>query len=156
MLTIPSIGRFEIRDFLGRGAISDVYLAWDPKIASEVALKLIRTDRTDPDMVAAERNGTALQAALCQVAPQVPSVYEWGDQDGYFWVAMEYIGGANLATLIEREAPFSEERAANIALRLCDMLETFHEFSAGIDGRKGIVHGDLKPENIQIQYLDEV
>ena len=156
MLTQAQVGRFEIRDFLGRGAIGDVYLAWDPKVAAEVALKLVRTGKTDPDMLAAERNGTALQTTLSRVAPQVAAVYEQGDQDGFFWVAMEYIAGDDLATLIEREAPFSEERAVSIALQLCEMLEMFHEFSTGVDGRKGIVHGDLKPENIRIQDGDKV
>ncbi|HYN20891.1 MAG TPA: protein kinase [Thermoanaerobaculia bacterium] len=156
MLTQAQVGRFEIRDFLGRGAIGDVYLAWDPKVAAEVALKLVRTGKTDADMLAAERNGTALQTALCQVAPQVAAVYEQGDQDGFFWVAMEYVAGDDLATLIEREAPFPEERAVNIGLQLCEMLEMFHEFSTGVDGRKGIVHGDLKPENIRIQAGDKV
>ncbi len=157
MLTQAQVGRFAIRDFLGRGANGDVYLAWDPGLESEIALKLVRTARTDPDAVAAERNGTTLQAALAKVAPQVAAVYEQGDQDGFFWVAMEYISGDDLAALIEREAPFAEPRAVGIALQLCEMLETFHEFSAaGLDGRRGIVHGDLKPENIRLQEGDRV
>lgn len=156
MLTQARVGRFEIRDFLGRGAIGDVHLAWDPKLGSEIALKLVRTAKTDADMVAAERNGTLLQDALARVAPQVAAVYEHGDQDGFFWVAMEYVAGNDLAQVIEREAPFDEKRAASIALQLCEMLETFHEFSTGADGRRGIVHGDLKPENIRIQDGDRV
>lgn len=156
MLAQANVGRFEIRDFLGRGAIGDVYLAWDPKLASEVALKLVRTGKTDPEMVAAERNGTLLQDALAQVAPQVAAVYEQGDQDGFFWVAMEYVAGTDLAQVIDREAPLDEQRAVSIALQLCEMLEMFHEFSTGVDGRRGIVHGDLKPENIRIQDGDRV
>lgn len=157
MLTQAHVGRFEIREFLGRGAIGDVYLARDPKRdarEAEIALKLVRTARTDPEMVAAERNGTALQAALARVAPQVAAVYEQGDQDGFYWVAMEYVAGDDLAAVIEREAPFEEARALSIALQLCEMLEMFHEFS-GIDGRRGIVHGDLKPENIRIERIQD-
>jgi serine/threonine protein kinase len=147
------VGRFEIRDFLGRGAIGDVYLAWDPKLASEVALKLVRTGKIAPDMVAAERNGTLLQDALARVAPQVAAVYEQGDQDGFYWVAMEYVAGTDLAQVIEREAPFDERRAVSIALQLCEMLEVFHELAT--EGRRGIVHGDLKPENIRLQANPE-
>src|SRR5687767_3182330 len=153
MLTQARVGRFEIRDFLGRGAIGDVYLAWDPKLASEVALKLVRTGKTDPEMVAAERNGTLLQDALARVAPQVAAVYEQGDQDGFFWVAMEYVAGTDLAQVIEREAPLDEQRAVSIALQLCEMLEVFHELTT--EGRRGIVHGDLKPENIRLQANPE-
>jgi serine/threonine protein kinase len=157
MLTQAQVGRFAIRDFLGRGAIGDVYLAWDPARESEIALKLVRTRGIDQDALAAERNGTALQAAIAKVAPQVAAVYDQGDQDGFFWVAMEYISGDDLAAVIERAAPFPEERAAGIALQLCEMLEMFHEFSAaGLDGRRGIVHGDLKPENIRLQEGDRV
>jgi eukaryotic-like serine/threonine-protein kinase len=153
MMTQAQVGRFEIRDFLGRGAIGDVYLAWDPKLASEVALKLVRTGKIAPDMVAAERNGTLLQDALARVAPQVAAVYEQGDQDGFFWVAMEYVAGTDLAQVIEREAPFDEQRAVSIALQLCEMLEVFHELTT--EGRRGIVHGDLKPENIRLQANPE-
>lgn len=156
MLTQAHVGRFEIREFLGRGAIGDVYLAWDPKLDAEVALKLVRTAKTDPDMVAAERNGTALQDAIARVAPQVAAVYEQGDQDGFFWVAMEFVAGHDLARILEKEAPFDERRAVDIALQLCGMLEMFHEFSTGVDGKRGIVHGDLKPENIRIQDGDRV
>lgn len=156
MLTQAHVGRFEIREFLGRGAIGDVYLAWDPKLEAEIALKLVRTAKTDPDMVAAERNGTALQDAIARIAPQVAAVYEQGDQDGFFWVAMEYVAGHDLARILDAEAPLDERRAVSIALQLCEMLEMFHEFSTGVDGRRGIVHGDLKPENIRIQDGDRV
>ena len=156
MLTQAHVGRFEIREFLGRGAIGDVYLAWDPKLDAEIALKLVRTAKTDPDMVAAERNGTALQDAIARIAPQVAAVYEQGDQDGFFWVAMEYVAGDDLARVLDNEAPFDERRAVGIALQLCGMLEMFHDFSTGVDGRRGIVHGDLKPENIRIQDGDKV
>ena len=156
MLTQAHVGRFEIREFLGRGAIGDVYLAWDPKLDAEVALKLVRTSKTDPDMVAAERNGTALQDAIARIAPQVAAVYEQGDQDGFFWVAMEYVAGDDLARVLDKEAPFDERRAVSIALQLCGMLEMFHDFSTGVDGKRGIVHGDLKPENIKIQDGDRV
>src|SRR5215213_9245567 len=106
MLTQARVARFEIRDFLGRGAIGDVYLACDPKLASEISIKLVRTAKPDPEMVAAERNGTLLQDALAKDAPQVAAVFEQGDQDGFFWVAMEYVAGTDLAQVIEREAPF--------------------------------------------------
>ncbi|MES1242253.1 MAG: serine/threonine-protein kinase [Acidobacteriota bacterium] len=156
MLTQAQVGRFEIREFLGRGANGDVYLAWDPDRESEVALKLVRTRGIDQDALAAERNGTALQAAIAKVAPQVAAVYDQGDQDGFFWVAMEYISGDDLAAVMERSAPLGETRAVGIALQLCEMLEMFHDFSTGTDSRRGIVHGDLKPENIRLQEGDRV
>jgi eukaryotic-like serine/threonine-protein kinase len=157
MLTAQQVGRFEIRDFLGRGAIGDVYLAWDPEAGREVALKVIRTSHSDPEMLQAEKNGVALQQQLARVAPQVAAVYEWGEDDPYFWVALEYVPGCDLSQVLSR-GPFPEDRAAFIAYQLCEMLEACHQFSAEIAGRKvyGIIHGDIKPENIRLQDDDRV
>lgn len=156
MLTQAQVGRFAIRDFLGRGATGDVYLAFDPSRDAEIALKLVRTRGIDQDALAAERNGTTLQAAIAKVAPQVAAVYDQGDQDGFFWVAMEFVSGDDLAAVMERSGPMPEQRAVGIALQLCEMLEMFHDFSSGTDSRRGIVHGDLKPENIRLQDGDRV
>ncbi|HKV08355.1 MAG TPA: serine/threonine-protein kinase [Thermoanaerobaculia bacterium] len=153
-----TVGRFELRDFLGRGMIGDVYLAWDPESNSDVALKIVRTDRADPDMLEAERNGTALQAQLARVAPQVAAVYEEGQAGDLFWVAMEYVHGTDLSRLLSGGRRFSESRAVSIVCQLCDMLEACHGFSAEIGERRifGIVHGDIKPENIRLQDEDRV
>ncbi len=72
-----TVGRFEIRDFLGRGAIGDVYLAWDPQRGSEVALKLVPLGHAaTPRCWRPSRHGIRLQEQLAQVAPQVAAVYE--------------------------------------------------------------------------------
>jgi len=155
VLTQQQVGRFEIRDFLGRGAMGDVYLAWDPERQAEVALKLVRTHRADPEMLEAEKNGASLQQQLAAVAPQVAAVYEQGQDGTFFWVAMEYVAGTDLSEVLDR-GPLPEERAALIACQLCSLLETAHQFSAEIGGRRvlGIVHGDIKPENIRLQDGD--
>ena len=157
MLTVQQVGRFELRDFLGRGAIGDVYLAWDPESQREVALKVVRANRADPEMLQAEKNGVALQRQLSSVAPQVATVYEWGEDGPFFWVAMEYVAGDDLSQRLAR-GPLPEDRAASIACQLCDMLEVCHNFSAEVGGRKvyGIIHGDIKPENIRLQDEDRV
>jgi eukaryotic-like serine/threonine-protein kinase len=155
VLTRQQVGRFEIRDELGRGAIGDVVLAWDPARREEVALKVVRVSRTDPEMLEAERNGVALQAQLARRAPQVAAVYEQGVDGDYFWVAMEYVEGEDLSQRLAR-GPLSEPRAVAIALQLLAMLEVCHDFSAEVGGRQihGIVHGDIKPENIRIQRAE--
>jgi len=157
VITHQQVGRFEIRDFLGRGAIGDVHLAWDPERRSEVALKLVRMQRADPEMLEAERNGVDLQRQLSAVAPQVAAVYEEGESAGFFWVAMEYVAGTDLSEIVSR-GPLSETQAVLIAEQLCAMLEVCHEFSAEVGGRRiaGIIHGDIKPENIRLQENDRV
>jgi hypothetical protein len=152
-----TVGRFEIRDFLGRGAIGDVLLAWDPREERLVALKVVRTQKTDPEMLEAEKNGLALQAQLAEVAPQVAAVYEHGQDGDLYWVAMEYVAGSDLSEILARGA-LPEARAVGIALQLVSMLEVCHEFSAEVGGRRilGIIHGDIKPENIRLQEEDRV
>jgi len=152
-----TVGRFEVKDFLGRGAIGDVLLAWDPREERLVALKVVRTAKTDPEMLQAEKNGLSLQAQLAAVAPQVAAVYEQGADDDFFWVAMEYVAGTDLAEVLAR-GPLPEARAVGIARELVSMLEVCHEFSAEVGGRRifGIVHGDIKPENIRLQDGDRV
>jgi len=157
MLAAHQVGRFELRDFLGRGAIGDVYLAWDPEAGREVALKVVRANRADPEMLEAEKNGVSLQEQISRVAPQVAAVYEWGQDGDFFWVDMEYVAGTDLSQMLSHGA-LDQDRAAGIALQLCAMLETCHQFSAEMGGRKvyGIVHGDIKPENIRLQEGDRV
>lgn len=156
MLTAQQVGRFELRDFLGRGAIGDVYLAWDPQENREVALKVVRLKNADPEMLEAEKNGVSIQKQLSGVCSQVAAVHEWGEDAGFFWVAMEYVAGEDLSQVLN-QGPISEERAAFIAWQLCEMLEGCHQFSADVAGRKvGVVHGDIKPENIRLQDEDRV
>jgi len=152
-----TIGRFEVRDFLGRGAIGDVLLSWDPREERLVALKVVRAAKTDPEMLEAEKNGLSLQAQLAAVAPQVAAVYEQGEDGDFFWVAMEYVAGTDLSEILAKGA-VPEARAVGIALELVSMLEICHQFSAEVGGRRifGIVHGDIKPENIRLQDGDRV
>ncbi|HYG62248.1 MAG TPA: serine/threonine-protein kinase, partial [Thermoanaerobaculia bacterium] len=157
LLHQQKVGRFEIRDFLGRGAIGDVLLAWDPQSQAEVALKVVRIGKSDPEMLEAEKNGIALQAQIARVAPQVAAVHEQGVDGDFYWVCMEYVPGNDLSRVLDRGA-LPEERAVHIARQLCAMLEVCHGFIAEVGERRihGIVHGDIKPENIRLQDEDRV
>ena len=153
-----TVGRFEIKEFLGRGGHADVYLAWDPRRGSNVALKVIPLGPSgDAEMLEAEQAGTRIQARLAQVATQVAAVYEYGELEGAFYVSMEYVEGTDLARVLAHGA-LSEERAVHIAHQLCQMLEQCHAYTAEVNGREvhGIVHGDIKPENIRLQGDDRV
>ena len=77
-------------------------------------------------------------------------IYDSGDLDGYFFVAMQYVEGRNLAEVLQDDHAIDPYRAAVIALEICEQLAKFHSFESGV------VHGDIKPSNIHISPNDTV
>jgi serine/threonine protein kinase len=149
------IGRFELRSYLGRGGSGDVYLAWDANRENEIALKLIRIG-VDEEMLEAERQGVALQQRLQPQVPQVAAIYDFGDLDGYFYVAMEYVNGVDLSDVV-RKGALPRDRALDIAIQLCAILESIDRASLNLDdGRRRVIHGDIKPANIRLQENSRV
>ena len=100
--TAPTrIGRYEIVRRLGK-SMTDVYLAIDTVENRKVALKLVKADG-DPVtrlVLEAERRGAAIQKELHHLDPRMVEIYEYGDLDGYFFVAMEFVEGRNLAEVL--------------------------------------------------------
>lgn len=147
------LGKYEIRHKLGRGGMADVYLAQDTESGGLVALKLIEhsADADTRDSIEAERRGAELQARLAEVDPRVVRIYDCGDAAGYFYVAMEYIDGQDLAEWLRRGAVIPEF-AADTAIAVAHTLENAHALEVSLGGKDfhGIVHGDIKPKNIRI------
>jgi tetratricopeptide (TPR) repeat protein/predicted Ser/Thr protein kinase len=157
--TSRKIGKYGIVRKLGRGGMADVYLAQDTETGDTVALKLIE-HATDPDTIAAieaERRGAELQARLAAIDPRVVRVYGSGDADGFFFVAMEYIDGQDLAELMRR-GPLALGFATEVAIAVAKTLDNAHNLRIAIDGKefRGVVHGDIKPKNIRIGARGEV
>lgn len=148
-------GRYEIRRKLAGGGMGRVYLAYDPTLNREVGLKLIDlgTDVESLEIIAAEQRGAKLQDQLAQREPggRVAQIFDVGERDGFFFIAMEYIEGEDLSELVAR-GPMEPGRAVSIALDVLEVLTKAHTFSAVIDDRqhRGIIHGDIKPRNIRI------
>ena len=153
------IGKYEIVRKLGRGGMADVYLTQDSESGDAVALKLIEHS-TDADTIAAieaERRGAELQARLAAIDPRVVRVYGAGDADGFFFVAMEYVEGQDLAELM-RHGPLALGFATDVAIAVAKTLDNAHNLEIAIDGKdfRGVVHGDIKPKNIRIDARGEV
>ena len=145
MSTPARLGPYQIVRRLGK-SMTDVYLALDTVAGRKVALKLVQLD-DDPAkklIVEAERRGAAIQKELHDVDPRMVEIYDCGDLDGYFFVAMQYFEGRNLAEVLQDDQAIDPNRAAVIALEICEQLSKFHSFESAV------VHGDIKPSNIHI------
>jgi serine/threonine protein kinase len=135
-----TVGRFEIRRELGRGAQSVVYLGWDPNLEREVAIKTLHFARTD-----AKRNDALLAEARSVSRlrhPNLVPIFDAGEEDGDPYLVFEFVDGPNLAELIAREGRIAPARTADLMRQVLDALAMAHA--------AGIIHRDLKPSNILI------
>ncbi len=138
------IGRFEIRGELGRGAQSVVYLAWDPQLQREVAIKTLHFSRADPT-----RNAELLEEARTSSKfrhANVVPIFDAGEQDGDPYLVFERVSGRNLAEVLKADGPLPFIKAATLMHQVADALAQAHA--------QGIIHRDLKPSNILIDARD--
>jgi serine/threonine protein kinase len=151
-MTAPTrIGRYEIVSRLGK-SMTDVYLAIDTVENRKTALKLIHSgdDAATRLILEAERRGAAIQKELHHLDPRMVEIYEYGDTDGYFFVAMQFVEGRNLAEVLSSDQVIDPYRAAVISLEICEQLAKFHSWQSAV------VHGDIKPSNIHLGHNDTV
>jgi serine/threonine protein kinase len=135
-------GRFEVRARVGQGGMGTVYRAYQRSVDREVAIKLM-----DPafskDPVAVRRFEREAQLASKLSQPNTVSVFDFGTaSDGRLFIAMELIRGRTLHRIVQTEGAFAVERAARVAIQICDALDAAH--------RLGIVHRDLKLDNVMV------
>jgi len=158
VLRSKQLGKYEVIRKLARG-MTDVYLAFDTSANRHAVLKIVE-ESPDPLtqlILQAEQRGAAIQKQLHDADSRVIEVYEYGELDGYFFVAMQYIEGRTVAEILKQEKHIEPARAAKLAQEILSQLDQLHSFQAEIDGeRRAVVHGDIKPSNIQIGNDDEV
>jgi serine/threonine-protein kinase len=143
--TPARLGRFEIRGVLGSGAMALVYDGWDPAIGRRVAIKTIRRDQLDSaeaDEVVARFKREA-QAAGRLSHPNIISIYEYGEDEGVAFIAMEFVTGHELKSYFDRHDRFPIPDAVRIMTQILGALDAAHYM--------GVVHRDIKPGNIYLQ-----
>lgn len=157
MALFRDLGPYSIVRQIGRG-MNPVFLATDTRSGDAVALKVVAigSDEDDREILAAEEQGATLQARFADRSEYVPRVYEVGHVGDYFYIAMEYIDGEDLSTVLAR-GPLAPARAVAIAAQLCRFLEQVDRI-AGEEGESvlTLLHNDLKPGNIRLQTGDRV
>ena len=131
--------RYEILQLLGEGGMGAVYRARDREVNRMVALKVIRPDLAG-DRAILDRFKQELVLSHQVTHKNVVRIYDLGDADGIKFITMEYIEGQDLRSLIVQQKIFPPEEAVEIMRQVCRALEAAH----GV----GVIHRDLKPQNI--------
>ncbi len=158
MVQIETFGKYCIVRKLGR-SMTDVYLADDTVFDRRVVLKIIEHSRDEFTQLAieAEKRGALIQKQLHTIDRRILEILDCGEQDGCFFVAMEYFEGKNLTEMLQADRRLDPARAARYAAEICSQLRTLHSFFSDLNGRKtAVVHGDIKPSNVQIGAGDEL
>ena len=133
--------RYSILSRIGSGGMADVYCAQDLQLGRKVALKLLyRRFAEDEEFV--ERFKREASAAAGLQHPNVVGVYDRGEWDGTYYIAMEYLEGRTLKQLLQEEGPLAPERAIDIVVQILRAARFAHQ--------RGVIHRDIKPHNVII------
>ncbi|MBI2308246.1 MAG: serine/threonine protein kinase [Rhodocyclales bacterium] len=136
------LGKYEIRRELGRGAMGVVYEGWDAGIGRRVALKTVRRDQLDGSEAGEllSRFKREAQAAGRLNHPGIVAVYEYGEDAGTAFIAMEYVEGRELKDIFDQSERLPLPEVVRV---MCQLLEAIGHAHA-----HGIVHRDIKPANV--------
>jgi beta-lactam-binding protein with PASTA domain len=140
-------GRYEIQRRLGSGGMADVYCAQDSQLGRQVALKVLhRRFARDTEFVERFRREASAAAGLQH--PNVVGVFDRGEYDGTYYIAMEYLPGRTLKDVIREEAPLDQLRAIDYGIQILQAASFAH--------RRGVIHRDFKPHNVMVGADDRL
>ncbi len=134
-------GRYQVIEELGKGGMGRVYKVYDEKIKEKVALKLLKPE-ISADEAAIERFSNELRFARKISHRHVCRMFDLGEVEGTHYITMEYVSGEDLKSILRMMGPMSAGKVVLIAKQVCEGLAEAH--------RLGVVHRDLKPQNIMI------
>ena len=139
-----SLGPYELIRLLGRGGMGEVYLARDPRLGREVALKVLPSDLGSSP----QRRERFLREARSVSAlnhPNITTIHEIGEADSRDYIAFEHVDGRTLEAILREGGGLPLERLLDLTLPIAEALQYAHG--------KGIVHRDLKPANVMVSEL---
>src|SRR5436190_5156008 len=134
-------GRYKIVRKLGAGGMANVYLAEDQELGRRVAIKILNERHANDDQFV-ERFRREAQNAAALAHPNIVSIYDRGEAEGTYYIAMEYLEGRSLKELILSRGPAPVSVAVDYARQILSALRFAH--------RNGIVHRDIKPHNVLV------
>jgi serine/threonine-protein kinase len=138
-----TIGRYEVQDSIGFGAMGAVYKAFDPRIKRLLAIKTIRLDipRQSPEYKTfIERFYHEARISGTLSHPNIVTLFDIGEERGIPYLAMEYVEGETLAALIDRGERFAPEKVIALVSQIASAIDYAHT--------KGVIHRDIKPSNL--------
>jgi len=139
--------RYEIVGKVGAGGMSDVYKAMDHTLGRHVAIKVLKSEFSE-DMNFVTKFRTEAQSAAGLEHPNIVNIYDVGSENEFHYIVMEFIEGITLKTYIEKKGQLTFKEAASIAIQVGRGIEAAHN--------KGIIHRDIKPQNIIISTEGKV
>ena len=135
-------GRYEIIKSIGEGGMANVYLGYDKILDRNVAIKVLRGDLANDEKFVRRFQREALSASSLS-HPNIVAMYDVGEDDGLYYIVMEYVEGKTLKQLLKKRGSLTLSEAIDIMLQLTDGMAHAHD--------SYIVHRDLKPQNIMIE-----
>jgi len=140
-------GRYELEELVGTGGMSSVFRAHDRQLERRVAIKILHEHYAeDPEYLERFRREARAVARLSH--PNIVTVIDRGEDDGCQYIVFEHVDGENLKELAVRTGPLPVRRALELALAVADGLSFAHE--------QGLVHRDVKPQNVLLSREGEV
>ncbi len=133
--------RYQIIKSIGEGGMANVYLAYDTILDRDVAVKVLRGDLSNDEKFVRRFQREALNASSLS-HPNIVEVYDVGDDNGQYFIVMEYIEGKNLKDLLKKRGKLTVSEVVDIMGQIADGLSVAHD--------SYIIHRDIKPQNIMI------
>lgn len=134
--------RYQITERIGVGGMAEVYRAQDRVLGRLVAVKVMLPQyAADPEFTQRFRQEAASAANL--QSPFIMNVYDWGQDEGTYYIVMEYVRGSDLKSAIKQRGPVNQRKVAEIGAQVCQALSVAHN--------QDIIHRDIKPQNIMVQ-----
>ncbi len=140
-------GRYTLLRRIARGGMADVYLARDAYLDREVAVKVLFPEFAN-DRSFVERFRREAKTAANLNHPNIVGIFDWGEQQGTYYIVMEFVVGRSLADVLRSTGPLSADRAAKIARDVANALSNAHA--------AGLVHRDIKLGNIMVSDEGQV
>lgn len=139
--------RYEIMGRIGTGGMADVYKGRDHKLNRYVALKVLKREFREDELFVKKFQSEA-QAAAGLMHPNIVNVYDVGEDRGLYFMVMELVEGITLKEYIQKKVRLTPKEVISITLQVCAGIEAAHN--------NGIIHRDIKPQNIMISKEGKV